>query len=78
MHSAGTIPKGLDSQAVEVMGETEIDITNQRSKHVSELAGTLRSGAKEESLFVTVKFKRIHKGSDNPLPYQSQKRTAKR
>ncbi len=72
-YSAGTAPKVLDPLAIEVMGEIGIDITNQRSKHVSELAGmqfdcivTLCGSAKEECVSVTGKFKRIHKGFDDP------------
>ena len=38
-HSAGTKPKGLAGQTVEVMREIGIDISGQRSKHVEEYAG---------------------------------------
>jgi len=43
--SAGTNPAGLNPMAVTVMRESGIDISDQRSKHVDELA-------KEEFLFV--------------------------
>ena len=39
VHSAGTQPKGLAGQTVEVMQEIGIDIGGQRSKHVDEYAG---------------------------------------
>ena len=38
-HSAGTAPRGHDPRAVQVMREAGVDISSQRSKHVSELAG---------------------------------------
>ena len=43
--SAGTNPAGLNPMAVTVMRESGIDISDQRSKHVDELA-------KEDFLFV--------------------------
>ncbi|MDO8613376.1 MAG: arsenate reductase ArsC [Dehalococcoidia bacterium] len=39
VHSAGTKPKGLAEQTVEVMREIGVDISGQRSKHVEEYAG---------------------------------------
>ena len=38
-HSAGTIPKGLDPRAVEVMSEAGVDISAQWSKSVDEFKG---------------------------------------
>ena len=35
-HSAGTHPSGVNACTVEVMAEVGVDITRQRSKHVSE------------------------------------------
>jgi arsenate reductase len=40
VHSAGTEPgERVDPRAVAVMAETRVDISGQRPKHVSELAG---------------------------------------
>jgi len=39
VHSAGTKPKGLAEQTVEVMREIGIDVSGQRSKHVDVYAG---------------------------------------
>ena len=39
VHSAGTQPKGLAEQTVEVMREIGVDVSGQRSKHVDEYAG---------------------------------------
>lgn len=36
-YSAGLAPKGLDPRAVAVMSEVGVDISNQRSRHVSDL-----------------------------------------
>jgi arsenate reductase len=38
--SAGTEPKGLADESIEVMREIGIDISGQRSKHVDELLNT--------------------------------------
>jgi diadenosine tetraphosphate (Ap4A) HIT family hydrolase/protein-tyrosine-phosphatase len=38
-HSAGTEPKGLHELTVEVLAETGIDASGQRSKHIAEYAG---------------------------------------
>jgi arsenate reductase (thioredoxin) len=37
--SAGSEPPGMDSRAVQVMGEIGIDIGHQRSKHLNEFLG---------------------------------------
>ena len=37
--SAGTEPKGLAGETVQVMRETGIDVSHQRSQHVDEFAG---------------------------------------
>jgi arsenate reductase len=41
VYSAGTSPKGIDPLTIEVMNEIGIDVSGQRSKHVSEYLGTL-------------------------------------
>jgi arsenate reductase len=38
-YSAGIAPGELDPRAVRVMGESGVDISSQRSKHLDELAG---------------------------------------
>jgi arsenate reductase len=38
-HSAGTEPRGLHELTVQVMAETGIDVSGQRSKHIDEYAG---------------------------------------
>ncbi len=38
-HSAGTIPSYVHPRAIEVMAELGVDISTQRSKHVSEFTG---------------------------------------
>lgn len=40
-YSAGTDPKGVNPLTVQVMKELEIDISNQRSKHLREYLGRL-------------------------------------
>lgn len=73
VRSAGTVAKGLDPRAVAVMAETGVDISEQRSKTVSELAG------EEFDLVITVCAEadracpifpggaaRLHRGFDDP------------
>ncbi|MEW6356789.1 MAG: arsenate reductase ArsC [Planctomycetota bacterium] len=71
--SAGTKPAGLSSRAVHVMAEAGVDISGQRSKHVSEFAGqkfdcvvTLCGGAHESCPVFPAKTKVIHRGFDDP------------
>jgi arsenate reductase len=40
-YSAGTDPKGMNPLTVQVMKELDIDISNQRSKHLYEYLGRL-------------------------------------
>jgi len=39
VHSAGTEPKGLAGETVQVMREIGMDVSHQRSQHVDEFAG---------------------------------------
>lgn len=39
VHSAGSIPAGVNPNAIKVMAELGIDISNQRPKHVQEYSG---------------------------------------
>jgi arsenate reductase len=70
--SAGTNPKGLDPNAVSVMAEAGVDISHQRSKHVSEyegwdfgLAVTVCDNAKEACPFFPAR-RTIHAGFADP------------
>lgn len=71
--SAGTEPRGLDSRAVRAMAEAGIDISNYRSKPVSELMDipfdyviTLCSDAAENCPYFPGKARVFHKSFDDP------------
>jgi arsenate reductase (thioredoxin) len=72
-YSAGIQPKGLDPCAVRVMAESGVDISGQRSKHLSELKGmtfdvviTVCDSANESCPIFPGKTKRIHQSFDDP------------
>jgi arsenate reductase (thioredoxin) len=72
-YSAGIQPKGLDPCAVKVMTESGVDISGQRSKHLSELKGmtfdvviTVCDSANESCPLFPGITKRIHKSFDDP------------
>ena len=72
-HSAGVSPQGLDAKAVETMAEAGVDISRQRSKHVSELADaefdyvvTVCDEAKESCPVFPGKARMIHVGFEDP------------
>lgn len=72
-YSAGVEPHPIDPLAVEAMREAGVDISNQRSKHVSELAGvqfdyviTVCGSARDNCPFFPGKVKKIHVGFDDP------------
>ena len=72
--SAGIEPKGLDSNAVEVMKEIGIDISSQQSKTVEELGNvkfdyviTLCDSAQKNCPFFPAKYGIIHHGFDDPI-----------
>jgi arsenate reductase len=72
-YSAGIIPAGLSSRAVEVMAETGVDISQQYSKHIDDLQGidfdyviTLCDNARELCPVFPGKTKMIHKGFEDP------------
>ena len=72
--SAGTIPTSVDPRAVTVMAEIGIDISNQRSKSVSEFYGkdidyvvTLCDDAKQTCPFFPGGRKYIHRGVADPV-----------
>ncbi len=72
-YSAGIEAHGLNPDAVRVMAEAGVDISGQRSKLVSELAGTefdyvvtVCDNARESCPVFPGKAKVIHKGFDDP------------
>ena len=71
--SAGIIAKGIDPVAVKVMKELGIDISDQHSKNIDEVAGiefdyviTLCGHADENCPIFPAKTKIIHRGFDDP------------
>ena len=72
-YSAGIEARGLDPDAVRVMAEAGVDITGQRSKLASELAGTdfdyvvtVCHNAHESCPLFPGKAKVVHVGFDDP------------
>ncbi len=72
-HSAGTEPHGLNPYAVEVMSEAGVDISEQRSKNVSEfldfrldLVVTVCDNARESCPHFPGKVRTIHHSFDDP------------
>lgn len=74
VHSAGTKPKGLAEQTVEVMREIGVGISGQRSKHVEEYAGqpfdyviTVCDSARQSCPVFPGGGERIHWDVEDPL-----------
>lgn len=72
-YSAGIGPHGMNARAIRMMAEVGVDISGQRSKHVSELIGipfdyviTVCDHANETCPVFPGKVKRIHVGFDDP------------
>ena len=72
-YSAGSEIHGLNSNAVKVMAEAGIDITEQRSKHLDEVKNidfdyvvTVCDSAHESCPLFPGKTKVIHRGFDDP------------
>jgi len=72
--SAGIKPNGLDSNAVEVMKEIGIDISDHKSKTIEELGRvefdyviTLCDSAQKNCPFFPAKYGIIHHGFDDPI-----------
>jgi arsenate reductase len=72
-HSAGVEPHGMNKLAIQVMMETGVDISQQRSKHVDELKNvpfdyvvTVCDGAHEACPVFQGKTKVVHVGFDDP------------
>ncbi len=80
--SAGVEPAGLDPRAVQVMAESGVDISRQRSKHVDELADarfdlvvTLCDGARERCTVPPHAKRVVHVGFDDPPELAKQARS---
>ena len=72
-YSAGVSPHGLDPMALDVMREAGVDISNHRSKHVSELLNlkfdyivTVCAGAHDSCPAFPGGGKVVHVGFDDP------------
>jgi arsenate reductase len=72
-YSAGITPRGLDPRAVQVMAETGVDISRQRSKHVDEfrdvqfdLVVTVCDNAREQCPLYLGSAKQMHQSFDDP------------
>ena len=72
-YSAGVEPHGMNARAIRAMGEADVDISAQRSKHVNELADvpldwvvTVCDHANETCPVFPGKVKRVHVGFDDP------------
>ena len=83
VYSAGVAPSGLDKNAVKVMAEKNIDISNHKSKNIHDYTDidfdyiiTVCGHAHETCPVVFSKSKIIHKGFDDP-PQMAQKLTDK-
>ncbi len=77
VESAGTKPGHVRPEAIAVMKELGIDISNHRSKHVDEFQGqhfdyvlTVCDNAKESCPFFPGSSKRLHRAFDDPATYQ--------
>ena len=73
VYSAGVEKHGLDTRAVKVMREAGVDISDQRSKHVSEVMDvafdyviTVCGHAKEHCPVFPGSAKVVHQGFDDP------------
>jgi len=73
--SAGTHPRGIDPLAVKTMEEIGIDISGNRSKHISDFIGenldlviTVCDDAREECPYFPGAKRTVHVGFEDP-PY---------
>jgi len=73
VHSAGTRPIGVSPEAVEVLGEVGIDISNNKSKSVDSFANrefdyvlTVCDNARENCPYFPARTKMVHQGFEDP------------
>ena len=81
--SAGTKPTGLNPNAVQVMAELGIDISNHRSKSLDEFSGqqfdyviTVCDNAKEACPIFPGSAKRIHRSFPDPAAVSAEEQPA--
>jgi arsenate reductase len=81
-YSGGIETHGLNQDAVKVMAEAGVDISNHRSKHLDELKDiqfdyvvTVCGHANENCPFFPGKTKRVHVGFDDPPRLAKEART---
>ena len=72
-YSAGVSPHGMNADAIRVMSEAGVDISDQRSKHINDLADvdfdyvvTVCDDAHESCPIFPGRAKIIHRGFDDP------------
>jgi arsenate reductase (thioredoxin) len=77
VESAGTKPGRVRPEAIAVMKELGIDISDHRSKHVDEFQGqhfdyvlTVCDNAKESCPYFPGESKRLHQAFDDPAAYE--------
>ena len=77
VESAGTKPGRVRSEAIAVMKELGIDISDHRSKHVDEFQGqqfdyvlTVCDNARESCPIFPGNAKRLHQALDDPAAYE--------
>lgn len=80
-YSAGTHPVGLNPAAIEAMGELGVDISDRRSKHVSEFSGqqfdyviTVCDRAKESCPVYPQTSRLLHWSFDDPAAAPPEQR----
>ena len=81
-YSAGVSPHGMNADAVRVMSEVGVDISNQRSKHVHDMAEvdfdyvvTVCDHAHESCPVFPGRARIVHRGFDDPPRFASDAAT---
>jgi arsenate reductase len=82
INSAGTKPSIVRSEAIKVLAEINIDISNNRSKSVDEFAGeeidyvlTVCGNAKKNCPYFPAKTKLIHQSFEDPAEVKGNEET---
>ena len=80
--SAGTHPSSVRTEAIKVLGEIGIDISQNRSKSVDEFAGqevdyvlTVCDNAKENCPYFPAKTRLVHHAFDDPAAVEGDEET---